>query len=450
MYATSAPEVSEAVLECAVLQAARHEFKIDQDDFYQQPTPDGKGTTRRVPMHLERQARGDLKARYTDQVQQYAQQLFKARITPRQLITASFAQWGHRRQLDLTGEHGIRAMLQSWVAYEQQQSIQAEGASALSISNILANVMNKFALQGYLFTEQAWRKFCAVRSVTDFKATKSINLLGDTMFKQLGPTGELENAALGDQAFANQAQPYGRILTIPWTHIVNDDLGMLTGAPLKVGQGAGLALNDVIWTLVKNMLAGAVNGDDGVAFFRTTSSQTAAAKKAGTAYNANKFTGGGSALSATSLQTARALFDNQTDPNGNPLGFDATGPVLLHGPTLWQTATGLMQAAAIVYGGGAAALQPNVNVWQGYAEPVMSRYMENANYVNSATAWLMLYAPAALALIEACFLNGVDTPAVLNAGPDFQFDRPGISIRGTMPFGVTQQNFRAGVYSAGA
>jgi hypothetical protein len=109
--------------------------------------------------------------------------------------------------------------------------------------------------------------------VNDFKPTKSINLLGDVMYKAVGPTGELENASLGDQAFANQAEPYGRILTIPWTHIVNDDLGMLTGAPQKIGQGAGLALNDAIWTLWKNMAAGTVNGDDGNAFWRTTSAR---------------------------------------------------------------------------------------------------------------------------------------------------------------------------------
>jgi hypothetical protein len=42
-------------------------------------------------------------------------------------------------------------------------------------------------------------------------------------------------------------------------------------------------------------------------------------------------------------------------------------------------------------------------------------------------------------VIEVAFLNGVDTPAVLQAGPDYQFDRLGISIRGTMPFGVNQQ-----------
>src|SRR5262249_34480089 len=153
-----------------------------------------------------------------------------------------------------------------------------------------------FALQGYLFTEQAWRDIAAVRPVNDFKPVKSINLLGDVIYKALGPTGELTNASITDQAFANQAQPFGRIVTIPWTHLVNDDLGRLTAVPMKIGQGAGLALNDYFWSLWSCLAAGAVaaagsagnfwgvisssqsiNGDDGVAFWRTTSSMTRAA-----------------------------------------------------------------------------------------------------------------------------------------------------------------------------
>ncbi len=451
VYSTSTPDVSEAVLEAAIFQANRHSFKLEDPSFYEQPTPDGKGTMRRVPLYLQRQAEGEMKARYTDQVQQAAHTTFRGRIGLHQLIRAGAQSWGgYARQLDLSGESGVRDMLQAWDHYQRQNGFNAEGASTVALSNVLANVMNKFALQGYLFTEQAWRDVCAIRPVNDFKATKSINLLGDVMYKAIGPTGELSNASLGDQAFANQAAPYGRILTLPWTHIVNDDLGMLSGAPQKIGQGAGLALNDAIWTLKAAMYAGSVNGDDGNAFYRAGSLLTAAAMKNGTAYKANKLSGGTSPLSASALQLAKALFDNQIDPNGNPLGFDGLQPRLVFGPSNWQTATALLQAAAIVYGGGAAALQPNANVWAGMLKPVMSRYIEAPAYGNSATAWEVLYDPVALATVEVAFLNGQDTPAVLTAGPDYQFDRLGVSVRGTMPFGVTQQNFRGGVYSVGA
>lgn len=449
VYVTNRPELNEAVLEAAVFHAARHQFKLTDDEFYTQPTPDGTGTMRRMPLYLQREAQGAFNARYTDQVQQAAHTIFRGRVGPQEIVSRCFRANGSSASLDLKSETGIRSMMEEW-HHTERAGFRAEGASTLSISNILSNVMNKFALQGYLFTEQAWREVCAIRNVNDFKPTKSINLLGDVMYKQIGSTGELDNASLGDQAFANQAKMFGRIMTMPWMHIANDDLGILTGAPQKIGQGAGLALNDDIWTLWKNMAAGAVNGDDGNPFWRTTSSVTAAAAKNGTAYKPNKISGAGSAMSSDALKSVRAMFDNQIDPNGNPLGFDGLTPILLHGPSNWQPVTALLQSAAIVYGGATAAAAGDKNVWQGQFKPVMSRYVENANYVNSATAWWVLFNPVALAAIEVCFLNGVDTPAVLQAGPDFQFDRLGVSIRGTMPFGSNQQNFRGGVYAVGA
>jgi hypothetical protein len=442
-YSTNQPELNEVVLEAALLQASRHDFRLEDESFYFDRH--GDHTVRRVPERIQRETQRELKARYTDQAQQSAHTLFRGHLSPKQFLVAAFRANGHRRDLDLSGESGIRASLAMWDHMEKQRLV-AEGSSNISISNVLANVMNKFALQGYLYVEQTWRKICAVKPVNDFKASKSINLLGDVMFKQLGPSGELANFSLGDQAFSNQAAPFGGILTIPWTHLVNDDLGILTGVPRKVGQGAGLALNDQIWTLWKAMAAGTVNGDDGNPFWRTTNSAVA-----GKAYKPNKISGAGSALSSAALKAAKAAFDNQVDPNGNPLGFDGSMPLLLHGPSLWQTARELLTFKELVGTGQTAdARQPNGNVWAGTMEPVMSRYVENAAYGNTTTGWWILFNPEGLAVIEVVFLNGVDTPAVLQAGPDYQFDRLGISIRGTMPFGSNPQNFRGGVYNVGA
>jgi hypothetical protein len=457
-YSATTPEATDAVFEAAILQASRHQFRLEDDSFYLEASPDGKGMVRRVPERLQRQAQGELKARYTDHVQQAAHTLYKGQLSLHAFFRDALRCAGITGEYDMRSETGIRSMLQAWGAND----IRAAGASNLSISNILANVLNKFAMQGYLFTEQAWREIAGIRPVRDFKPTKSINLLGQAMYKQIGPTGELANAGFTDQAFANQANPYGIIATIPWVHLVNDDLGMLTGVPTKIGQGAGLALNDYFWALWASLASGSVvgvipsgtslNGDDGNAFWRTTSSTTAAAKRAGTAYLANKDSG--AALSATTLKSGKALFDNQIDPNGNPLGFDAAMPILLFGPSNWSQAMTLMQSPVLVAAGlastSAFTSAPSNNIWAGSMRPVMSRYIENASYGNSTTAFWLLFNPAALPVIEVSFLNGVDTPAVLQAGPDFQFDRLGISIRGTMPFGVSQQNFRGGVYNAGA
>ena len=81
----------------------------------------------------------------------------------------------------------------------------------------------------------------------------------------------------------------------------------------------------------------------------------------------------------------------------------------------------------------------------------MSRYLGNSKYTGySAKAWYLLADPNDLAVIEVAFLDGVDTPTVQTAGPDWNFNRLGISMRVIFDFGVNQQNFRAGVKSNGA
>ncbi len=455
LHFASDPLKNEVMFEAALFQSLDYHYRLNDDAVFVDTTPSG-ATIRKIPQAFQAAAQKDFKganARYSDQVQQSAHTLFKGRLSLQQFLTDMVRASGSNADFSFKSREGVESYLKEWERLDTQNKsgFRASGTGSMNISNILANVLNKFALQGYLFVEMAHAMISAVRSLPDFKPSKSINLLGDVIYKDLGPNGEIDQAVISDQAFANQIVPYARMITIPWTYIVNDDLSMLATVPMKLGQGAGLKINSVFWTLWASMMSGSVNGDDGNPFWRTTSLTTQAAKLAGTAYKPNKQSGAGTALSAAALNSARAMFENQIDPNGNPLGFDGMKPILLFGPSNWQTATALMQSPSIVYGGVAGTnLQPDKNVWQGSMTPVQSRYIENSQFGNSTTAFFVLFDPVALPVIETAYHNGIETPVVLTAGPDFQFDRLGISVRGSNAVGVAQQNFRGGVFSVGA
>lgn len=432
-YGVTRPDVNDAVLEAAVMQAAGSSFRLWDDSFYHDQ--DAGRTVRRVPEYMQRKTQTEMKARYTDQVQQAAHSLYKGRIGLQQLLTTSAAQHGYRGSEVIRDDGDIEATLKA------QNWIRADGASTASIANVLANVLNKFLLQGYLFVEQAWREFTGIRPVKDFKPTKSVNLFGDFIYESVGPSGELAHGSLQDQAFANQATTSGKILNISRTHIINDDLGALTTVPMLMGRGAGLKLNNTFWTLWNNP-----GYDEGgtTAFWAATHTLNP-----GQTGNSNYISGGSSALSSTSLQTAKQTYDKQVDPKGYPLGVEAE--VLLYPPELDQTAWELLNSSMIVYGGSTATKQPANNRWVNKYRPVMSRYLSNSSFTGySTTAWWMLANPSILPAIEACFLNGQEVPTVQQAGPDYQFNILGISVRGFFDFGVGMQNFRAGVKSAGA
>lgn len=444
------PEMSDAVIECAVIQAGRHDFRLEEDDFWKDP----QTGVRRIPQYKEREVRAELKVRYPDKVQQAAHSMFRGGAGLQAILVAKARMHGYRGS-DRINDGNIEDVLRAGSGYGTMRA--AEGSSTASIANILANVQNKFALVGYLYVEQAWREVAAIRPTTDFKPTKSINLLGDTMVKPIPDNGQLTDASLSDQAFANQVDQYGRMLTIGRKPIINDDLQILTTTPMKMGQGAGLGLNNLFYTVFNYLTS--ITADDGAAFWASTGgNHTATPPAMQVAGKANLFSGGGTALSNAALQTAKQAFDNQIDPNGNPLGFDAQVPILFFPPELWVTAMELVDPAAmgLVYGGATAAKQSNINMWKGRLKPVMSRYL-NKNTTDlvggskvtgtgSTTAWYVLFpSVAGSAVIEVAFLNGVDTPVVQTAGPDWNFDRLGISMRVVFDYGVNAQNFRAGV-----
>lgn len=420
-YSPQSPVMNEAVIEAAVLQAGK--CQLFNDSFFAHSAARGSG----VPEDVKRSVTNELKARYPDQVMQAAHTLFKGGIGLQQVLCAG-AQMNGKNLQHIRDDGDIEAVFR---ACNWNRDIRAEGASTASIANVLANVLNKFLLMGYLFVESTWREITAVRPVKDFKPTKSINLFGDFMYKAVGQDGQLQNATLQDQAFANQAGTYGRILTINRQMIINDDLSALTTTPMLMGRGAATKLNDVFWGVFLNP----GNADDGLAFWSASH------------VNPNYFVGASANLQSSSLTTAVLTFDQQVDPTGLPLGLDAA--ILLYPPELETAAVELMNSEYIVYGGASAGKQPMNNVWKGRFKPVKSRYLSNSKYTgNSAVAWYLLAEPGMIPVIECCFLNGQENPTVQTAQAEFQ--TLGISIRGFFDFGVTAQNFRGGVKSKGA
>jgi hypothetical protein len=91
----------------------------------------------------------------------------------------------------------------------------------------------------------------------------------------------------------------------------------------------------------------------------------------------------------------------------------------------------------------------NVNPFVGKYRLESSSYMENSNYTgNSTAAWYLLADPAVMPVIEIVALNGRVEPTVETATAEF--DVLGVQMRGYSDIGVSTQEFRGGVRSAGS
>lgn len=359
----------------------------------------------------------DLEANYSERALEQADRHYPNGLTLVELLAMAARRNGYRSEGYRFNEGMLRAAF---------APVQARGASTYDLSGVLSNVANKSIIAGFMAVESVWRTIARISSVTDFKTITRYALTGDFVYEQLGPSGELKHATMGEQSYTNKANLYGRLFAISYEDLVNDDLSAFDRVRQMLGRGAALRINQVFWT---EFLAD-------VTTFYTTGRN-------------NYFEGAATVLQSSSLQTAEQMMMEQTDPDGKPLG--QMGKYLLVPPAIKVTAQELYTAANINTGGSSTKDKvPNTNVFQGAYEPVSSVYLGTKGGITNAsdTHWFLLADPMDRAVIELVFLNGRQEPRVEAAQADF--DQLGVQMRGYHSFGASKQEYRAGVRSKGA
>lgn len=316
------------------------------------------------------------------------------------------------------GDELIRA------AFEADRQLRASGVSQLSLSGTLSNVANKAAVVGFMSTEQTWREIASVGSVNDFKTRTSYRLTGDFTYEEVGKSGELHHAKMGEASYTNRARTYGKIFGIDRSTMYNDDLGQVVStARLRMGRGSGLKINNVFWT---EFMAN-------TSFFATG--------------NANYAEGAATAFSLDALTAAEILFLNQKDEDGEPTNIE---PKLLLVPNALWTPAQKVYKDTETRNTTANTKETTGNEHGGKFRPVKSSYLSNANYTgNSTKKWYLLADPNELGVgvIEIVFLQGKQVPTIESSEADFK--TLGIDMRGFHDFGVKKQEFRCGVAMKG-
>ena len=299
--------------------------------------------------------------------------------------------------------------------------IEASSVSNIDIGSILANVANKFLLDGFFHVERTWRNICAVRNVSDFKTVTSYRLIGKDQYELVAPGGEIKHGNLGNESYTNKADTYALMLSVDRRDIINDDLGAITTVPRKLGRGSGLKINDVFWTTFMNNSA----------FF--------------TVGNKNFLAGTDTVLSIDGLTKAEVAYYDMVDSDGKPIG---TMPAILVVPTALSAIGSQLYKSTEMKDNTPNARVPITNPHNGKFRVEVSRYLSNSNYVgNSAKAWYLLSDPNDLPLIEVAFLNGQEAPTIETAEADFNV--LGVQMRGYHDFGASLQDTRAAIKSKG-
>ncbi len=360
---------------------------------------------------------------FDEQTLQVAQDRYKGRIGLKQLfLVAASANGYHEHNLEVT-EDVLRAAFSKQGRSAGGREIHAQGWSALDIANTLAATANKFIFRGWNMVDQTALRIGKIQSVRDFKTATTVSLTDSLIYEKVGTGGQIRHGTLADQTYTVKAETYAKMLAITRQDIINDDLSALTDVPMKLGNGAMKILNDIFWT----KFLGLVNAN----FFASG--------------NANINTGVAD-MTVGGLDATEVIFNNQTNPDGTPLGL--TAQIILVPTALRNKALTLMGSEGAAYVAAYATASGDKNPFFGRYRVETSPYISNSSYTGyTSVGYWMLANPDELPVITIAALNGNVMPTVDTA--QAAFNVLGIEMRGYSDVGVNSTEYRGGVYADG-
>jgi len=288
---------------------------------------------------------------------------------------------------------------------------------------ITANVAEKAMLKGYEETEETFGLWTSVGSLSDFKQARRVDLNAMPSLPKLTEAGEYQYLTTGERGEIVSLVTAGGMVTVSRQLIINDDLGAFVVIPRRLGRAARRTIgNDVYGVLNSNPVMG-----DGVALFHT-------------ATHKNLATGGGSALSATSLQTGDLAMGTQKDRSQADVNLGIRPKYLIVPRALKYTARQIVLSSAALGQANPAVINPVQNAVN---EIIDEARLDTA----SATAWYLAADQAATDTVEVQYLNGVTEPLLEQAE---EFDVDGMKFKVRIDYGVKALAWEGLYKAAGA
>jgi hypothetical protein len=253
--------------------------------------------------------------------------------------------------------------------------------STSDFPGLLGDASRRSVQQGFEEVDTALEQFTADVSVPDFKPTTLVGLGSFSNLLKVPEGGEYKYGTFSEQGQALQVATYGRLFSITRQAIINDDLGIFSEVPRKMGRAARRTIVQAVWDLITSnpVLT------DGETLFHAS--------------RGNLLTG--AAISTTSVDTMRVAAAKQKDADGNiirmPLNRLLT-PVALGG--LART----VRESQTEVSGGKNLTTPNIV--RNTFEVIDDAHLDE----DSATAWYGVVDPNYAAAIVIAYLNGNKTP----------------------------------------
>ena len=268
----------------------------------------------------------------------------------------------------------------------------AQRAFSLSTSDlpyVFANVAERVLVNAFAIAPTTWGIWTKRGDAANFKNMDRIKLSEAPDLDLIREGGEYKEADLSDAKETYAVKKYGKILTITWEAIINDDLGALTRIPQLFGNASARKINSVVYAILT------ANGNmaDGYALFEE-------AHHANLAPTADK-----GVITTARLGKMRAAMRVQKDMKGLQNLNIAPRYVIL--PAAQETDMDvILRSIADPSGTNSGVANP---FGAGSRTPLIP-VVEGLLDATSAKAWYGAADPNQIDTIEVAFLNGQETP----------------------------------------
>ena len=284
---------------------------------------------------------------------------------------------------------------------------------------LLENTMNKVLQAAYATQADTWSKFCAIGSVSDFRAHNRYRTGSFGNLDSLTENGEFKNKTVPDGEKASiTAGTKGNVINLSRQAIINDDLGAFN----TLAAGLGRAARRTIESDVFNLLVNTGNWSDGQPIFHASHGNLAAA---------------GAVPSVTAFDNVRVAMGQQRDVSGNDY--------LDLAPAIWLGPLGLKGDADVING---SKYDPDAS---NKLERVNKSYGMFSTLIGSprlsGTPWFAFADPAVAAAMEVAFLDGNQEPYLEN---EIGFTVDGTRWKVRLDYGVAWVEPKAAYRNPGA
>lgn len=288
---------------------------------------------------------------------------------------------------------------------------------------LLENTMHKVLQAAYAITPDTWSRFCAVGSVSDFRAHNRYMMGTFGSLDALKENGEFKRKAIPDgHKETITAATKGNIIGLTRQAIVNDDMDAFNRLAMMLGRAAKLSIEvDVYTTLGLNSGLGPTLSDGNPIFHARTNADNISTS---------------AALSAAAIDLDRVKMASMKDLSGNEV-LDLRPKVLLVPISLGGTAKSINDAQ---YDPDTANKLQKPNTVRGLFDDIVdtARLTGNRRYLFAD--------PNVAPVLEVAFLDGQREP-VLESQDGWNIDGTEWKVR--IDYAVGGVGYHGAVTNAG-